>query len=98
MGKIVPTSNPKALIAYYCGVFSVCGLPAPFGLVLGILGLKAIKRDPTMPGKTHAWVGIILGSIFTLFYALMIVLVVANMIGSQDRMNNLEAPVPGASR
>jgi hypothetical protein len=65
--KLIPTKNGQALAAYYLGVFSL--IPC-FGIALGIgavvmgsLGLKAIKAKPGLPGKTHAIVGIVLGSL-----------------------------------
>ncbi len=65
MDELIPTKNANALIAYYLAVFSL--IPC-FGLLLGIgaviLGLKGNKAcdlDPKMPGRAHAWVGIILG-------------------------------------
>ena len=46
-GGIIPYKNPAALIAYYCGIFSllpivgiVVGIPA---VVLGIVGLRRRK-------------------------------------------------------
>jgi len=64
---LIPTKNPRALMAYYMGVFGIIpciafiGIPA---LILGIMGL----RDAVMlgVGKTHAIVGIVLGSLETL--------------------------------
>ncbi len=68
--RLIPTKNPKALIAYYCGVFSIvpCFSPilGPAALVLGVLGVRECKRNPGLPGKGHAITGIVLGSITTL--------------------------------
>ena len=65
--RLIPAKNPSALIAYYCGVFSLVPcLALLLGLVaviLGIWGLKAIEKQPELPGKAHAWVGIALGGI-----------------------------------
>jgi hypothetical protein len=75
--NLIPTKNPSALIAYYLGVFSiVCGILAPFALGLGIKGLNDIKKQPGLPGKAHAMVGIIAGAIFTLLYAVLFVIIV----------------------
>lgn len=63
---MIPHRNQAALIAYYCGVFSV--LPCfPIGLValvLGIIGLRKAKREPEAKGGVHAWIGIIAGGLF----------------------------------
>ncbi len=74
--KVIPYRNPQALIAYYLGLFS--GLPLiglPLGIVafvLGILGLQARKRDPSIHGTAHAWIGIGCGGFFTLFWLAII--------------------------
>ena len=81
-GGVIPYKNPKALIAYYLGIIS--GLPLiglPFGIaafVLGILGLKARKRNPVIKGSAHAWIGIGCGGLFTILWGLLIV----TMIGA----------------
>jgi hypothetical protein len=70
ISTVVPYKNPKALIAYYLGIFSL--IPC-FGLllgiaafILGILGLKFLKTHPMAHGKVHAWIGIILGGLCAL--------------------------------
>ena len=69
---IVPYKNPKALIGYYLGVFSLIpclgGLLGPAALILGILGLRARARNPRMHGKGHAIFAIIAGSLMTLVH------------------------------
>jgi DNA-directed RNA polymerase subunit M/transcription elongation factor TFIIS len=69
-GGLIPYKNPRALIAYYCGVFSiipVLGLIlGPIALVLGIMGLRYVKRHPTARGTGHAIVGLICGILATL--------------------------------
>lgn len=49
------------------GLFPCIGilfsLPA---FVLGIMGLKARKRNPAVKGSVHAWIAIILGGLCTL--------------------------------
>jgi hypothetical protein len=65
--RIVPASNPNALVGYYIGLFSimpVLGLGmGPAGIVLGVKGLKAIKQQPGLPGTGHAITAIIGGII-----------------------------------
>lgn len=55
-GSIIPYMNPPALIAYYCGVFSIipCFPIGLAGLVLGIVGLGKANQTPTVKGKVHA--------------------------------------------
>lgn len=67
MASLIPYRNPKALAAYYCGVFGV--LPGiglilgPTALILGILGMSYARKYPTAKGTGHAITGIILGSL-----------------------------------
>ena len=77
-GGIIPYKNGPALAAYYLGIFSllpciglVLAIPA---FILGIMGLKKRKENPAVKGSAHAWVGIIMGGIFTLVWGAAIVL------------------------
>ena len=69
---MIPYKNPPALVAYYCGIFSLIAcipflFPLPIvALVFGIKGLKKAKAEPHVRGQVHAWIGVICGSIFTL--------------------------------
>ena len=71
-GGLIPYKNAPALIAYYCGVFSVLAIvpiffPIPvIAFILGIKGLKVRKKNPQVKGAVHAWIGIIMGGLFTL--------------------------------
>ena len=83
-GGVIPYKNPKALIAYYLGIVS--GLPLiglPFGVaafVLGILGLKARKRNPVIKGSAHAWIGIGCGGFFAVLWVIMIIGIITSML------------------
>jgi hypothetical protein len=76
-GGIIPYKNPKALIAYYLGIFS--GLPIiglPIGVaafILGFLGLRDRRRNPVIKGSVHAGIGIGCGCLFSLLWSLAIV-------------------------
>ena len=75
-GGVIPYKNPAALAAYYLGLFSFIPLLGLFlaipAFVLGILGLRARKRNPVVRGSVHAWIGIILGGIFTIIWGLSV--------------------------
>lgn len=83
-GGLIPYKNPKALIGYYLGIASLLGvvlwgvgiLISVPALVLGILGIRAYKRDERVRGVGHAWTAIILGGLFTVLHAGLIVLFV----------------------
>ena len=37
----------------------------PAAIVLGKKGLNRIQEDPGIPGRVHAWVGIVIGGVMT---------------------------------
>lgn len=80
--QIVPVKNPKALVAYYCAIFGMIpcasAVLGPVAFVLGILALSAIKKNVALPGKVHAWIGIVLGAIETL---LSLAVIIAILLG-----------------
>jgi len=67
INAVIPYKNMRALVAYYLAVFSLIPLVGvPLGLaavVLGILGLRFRRQNPTAGGAVHAWIGIILGGV-----------------------------------
>jgi len=76
-GGVIPYKNPAALAAYYLGLFSMLpciglalAIPA---LILGIIGLRNRARNPAIKGSVHAWIGIVMGAIFTIIWGLMLV-------------------------
>ena len=79
--SIIPYNNPKALIGYYLGVFSILGYVPLIGIigtlmglaafVLGIQALSYAKVHPEAKGKVHAWIAILAGGFFGLTSGLM---------------------------
>ena len=86
-GGIIPYKNGHALVAYYLGVFSIIpcfglllAIPA---LILGIIGLKKRKANPLIKGSAHAWVGIIMGGIFTVVWGgTVVMMIVGGAVGA----------------
>ena len=83
-GGIIPYKNPAALVAYYLGLFSL--LPC-FGLllaipafILGIIGLRNRNKNPAIKGSVHAWIGIIMGGLFTLIWGAAAILTIIGMM------------------
>lgn len=81
-GGIIPYKNPHALTAYYLGLFGLIpflglflSIPAFF---LGISGLKQRRRHPHIKGAVHAWIGIILGGLFSVLWLGAITLICVN--------------------
>jgi len=56
----------------------------PIALILGIFGLRAIRRKPGLPGKAHAWVGVVLGAI-EVIAGLIVLLFVAGLVAAARR-------------
>ncbi|MHB0935290.1 MAG: hypothetical protein ACYDCO_07240 [Armatimonadota bacterium] len=64
---LIPAKNPKALMAYYLGVFGLIPCLIFIGIVALIFGIIGVRDANTLGvGKTHAIVGIVLGSLETL--------------------------------
>ncbi len=86
-GGLIPYKNPFALIAYYLGIvgmFPCIGLVfAVPALVLGIMGLQARAKNPAIKGSVHAWIGIVLGGIFTLIWGACVVMLIVMWIANQ---------------
>jgi hypothetical protein len=65
ISTLIPYRNPKALAAYYLGLFSlipVLGLvTAPFAVLFGVLGVRRARADKNAKGTIHAWIGIVFG-------------------------------------
>jgi len=63
--RLIPYRNVPALVGYYLGVFSAVpflGLPLmPAAIVLGIVGLVKVRRQPETRGTGHAVAAIVCG-------------------------------------
>lgn len=67
LGLLVPINTPVlAILASYAGLFAVLCFPAPIALVLGVLALMQLKKDPKLSGYGRVWFAIIMGGIGTL--------------------------------
>ncbi len=71
-GGVIPYKNVPALMAYYCGVFSLIpclGLVLGIiGFILGIIGLQRRRENPAVKGAVHAWIGIVMGGLFAVIW------------------------------
>ena len=64
---LVPlNTSALAIVAGYLGLISVLCLPAPFALLVGILALQHLKRNPKLDGKGRAIFAIVMGTIFSM--------------------------------
>jgi len=88
LGGLIPYKNSAALIAYYLAVFSLIPCVGLFlgiaAVILGIKGLKFYEKNPQAGGKVHAWIGIILGGLISVIYAIVIIILIfANITGGR---------------
>ncbi len=57
--------TPWAIAAGYLGLFCFCVplLAGPLAIFCGVMGLRAIKKDPKLLGAGRCWFGIVTGTI-----------------------------------
>lgn len=81
-GGLIPYKNPKALIAYYTGLFlsPLCFVGLGIvPLIFGILGLRDRNKNPVIKGSVHAWVGIVLGGISVLCTVTLVIVLLTSL-------------------
>ncbi|MCF7956271.1 MAG: DUF4190 domain-containing protein [Phycisphaerae bacterium] len=67
MRMVLPVGRSVfAILAGYAGLFSLIILPAPFALILGILGIIDIKKNPEKHGMGRSIFGLVMGIIFSI--------------------------------
>lgn len=86
-GGVIPYKNPQALLAYYIGLFALIPLlglaMGPAALVLGLRGLKYGRENPVVKGQAHAWIGIVLGGMWSLIHWVALIVTVVAMLSSR---------------
>jgi hypothetical protein len=89
VATVIPYKNAPALIAYYLGLFSIApliGFPmAIAAIVLGIMGLKTVRRNPQAHGTAHAWVGVGCGTLALVFNGLLIAGLIITLVFGASR-------------
>jgi phage FluMu protein Com len=85
--SLIPYKNGKALVAYYCGVFSLIPclglILGPIALIFGILGYRYAKAYPTAKGMGHAIAGIVLGGLSTVGnWGITLVMLIGALVGA----------------
>ncbi len=67
LGYIVPVgTSGLSIAAGYVGLFSILLFPAPIALIMGILALKDLKKNPRPHGKGRAIFAIVMGVVFSI--------------------------------
>jgi hypothetical protein len=70
MRMLLPVGRSAwAIAAGYAGLFSLLCFPAPLALLLGIIAIIDIQRNPHKHGMGRAIFGIVMGLIFSLILA-----------------------------
>ena len=75
---VIPiNTSGLAIAAGYVGLISVLCFPAPVALILGILALRQLNKNPKLHGRGRAIFAIVMGVIFTLPLPVMLYAIVA---------------------
>jgi hypothetical protein len=67
-----------AIAAGYLGLFSFLVIPAPIALIVAILAIRDIKRNPKAHGMGRAIFGLIMGILGTIALVFFAVVLIAN--------------------
>ena len=88
VSSIIPYKNVPALVGYYLAVFGliptlICfmiggGLFGIVPVVLGVLGLRKVRQNPSAKGRAHCWVAIVLGGLEVIAAIVVIGLMIAS--------------------
>jgi hypothetical protein len=86
---VPPNASRWAIAAGYAGLFAIpCAFlwaPGPIAIVLGIVGLRDLKRNPDRRGRGRAWFGLVTGVLVTSF-------LIAAFIALSNRMGGWAFP------
>jgi len=66
-----------AVAAGYLGLVSILVIFAPIALLLGILAIRDIKKNPEKHGMGRAVFAVIMGGIFTVFLFIYVIALIA---------------------
>ena len=98
---VIPVNTSGlAIAAGYVGLISVLCFPAPVALILGILALRQLNRNPKLHGRGRAIFAIVMGVIFTLPLPVMLYAIVAGTTTMMTKTTTAPAVggAPGTTR
>ena len=76
---VIPiNTSGLAIAAGYVGLISVLCFPAPVALILGLLALRQLNKNPKLHGRGRAIFAIVMGVLFTLLPLALVVYAAAN--------------------
>jgi hypothetical protein len=87
-GGLIPYKNVPALVGYYVSIFALfpcVPILSIAAIVLGIMGLMKVSREPIVKGTVHAWIAIVLGGISLLYNSLITIVAAIGFSGGFDR-------------
>lgn len=70
--------SPWAIIAGYLGLFSVLVFPAPVALIVSVIAIRDIRRNPKHRGMGRAVFGLVMGLIGSAFLVFALVMMFAD--------------------
>jgi len=63
-----------AIAAGYMGLFAMLCFPAPVAIILGVIAIVHLRRNPKLHGWGRAIFGLVMGVVFTILPGVMIIL------------------------
>jgi hypothetical protein len=70
-----------AIAAGYLGLVSMIVFPAPLALIVSILAIREIRKNPSLGGMGRAIFGLVMGSLFSLIFILLILMFMISIFG-----------------
>ncbi len=74
VGILPVRTSMWAIAAGYLGLFSLVLFPAPLAVIVSVVALVHLKRNPGLRGHVRAWIGLLLGVPATALLALVILI------------------------
>src|SRR5262249_20352987 len=74
---LIPVGRPGvAIAAGYLGLFSLLPGFGPIAIVVSLVALRKLSREPNLSGGGRAYFGLIMGVLTTLLYGILLVLAI----------------------
>jgi hypothetical protein len=84
---LMPVGRPaSAIAAGYLGLFSLLPFFGIIAIIVSLIALRTLKRNPELCGRGRAWFGLIMGSLMTLLYAIPITMALIEVITGRPMM------------
>jgi len=61
-----------AIAAGYLGLFSMVFIPAPIAVIVSLIAIREIRKQPSVGGMGRAIFGLVMGCLFSLLFVFMI--------------------------